>query len=134
MWFSIHIVAILGIIFIGIPLWIVTLLFYTLSMLFYLLTFQLKKVVRQYNRMESRCKAFSIAGDQHGGVMIALFADKLLINYDSTDKFGNPKETISDNLGDNKKSGRLKKKGKLIADGLNKIDPNHVEKASNNNN
>jgi hypothetical protein len=134
MWFGIHIIAILGIILIGIPLWIATLLFYFASILLFLLTFQLKKVVRQYNRMESRCKAFSIAGDQHGGVMIALFADKTLIKKDSSEKFGNPKETISDNLGDNKKLGKFEPLGKGIADGLNKIDPNHVEKASNKNN
>jgi hypothetical protein len=134
MWFGIHIIAILGIIIIGIPLWIATILFYLISIIFYLLVFQIKKVVRQYKRMESRCESFSIAGDQFGGVMIALFANKTLIKKDSPEKFGNPKETISDNLGDNKKLGKFEPLGKDIADGLNEIDPNHVEKASNKNN
>jgi hypothetical protein len=134
MWFALHIVTIVGILVIGIPLWILTICFYLLSIIFFAITFRFKKVVRQFNRMESRCKSFSICGDQFGGVMIAMFANKVLIQEDSPEKFGNPKETISDNLGDNKKIGKFEPIGKNIADGLNKIDPNHVEKASNNNN
>ena len=133
MWFGIHIVAIIGILVIGIPLWVLTILFYVLSIVFYALTFRFKKVVRQHQRMESRCKSFSISGDQFGGVMIALFANKTLIKEDSPEKFGNPKETISDNLGDNKKITDVEPLGDKIAKGLNKIDKNHVEKASDNN-
>lgn len=132
MWFALHILAIIGILFIGIPLWVLTVIFYFLSIVFYALTFRFKKVVRQYKRMESRCESFSISGDQFGGVMIAFFADKTLIKKDSPEKFGNPKETISDNLGDNKKIGKFEPLGDKVAKALNKIDPNHVEKASKN--
>jgi len=44
--------------------------------------------------------------------------------------FGNPDETISFILGQNKKRGRLTRLGRWIADLLNKIDPNHVEDAT----
>ena len=43
--------------------------------------------------------------------------------------FGNPDETISFILGQNKKRNRLTRLGRWIADLLNKIDPNHVEDA-----
>jgi len=44
-------------------------------------------------------------------------------------KFGQV-ETISKALGKNKERGTLTKLGRFVADGLNKIDPNHVEKAA----
>ena len=46
--------------------------------------------------------------------------------------FGNPNETISHVLGVNKINNHLLFMGKALAWVLNKIDPNHVEKAANN--
>lgn len=103
---------------VGIPL-------HTITVIFYIITFQ-------YKKLEQHCEKYSIAGDQFGGTMIAMFGNFMLIKKDSPEKFGNPKETISDNLGDNKKIGKFEPLGKGIADTLNKIDSNHVEKASEN--
>ena len=44
--------------------------------------------------------------------------------------FGNYRETISLVLGKNKERGTLSKAGRWLADILNKIDPNHVERAA----
>lgn len=45
-------------------------------------------------------------------------------------KYGNPNESLSRVLGKNKALGTLTKVEKWVADRLNKLDPNHVEKAA----
>jgi hypothetical protein len=70
----------------------------------------------------------SVSVDQLGNtVMSTLFNDILITKYGH--KFGDEDQTISMVLGVNKAIGTLTKVGRLIADILNKIDPNHVEKA-----
>ncbi len=70
----------------------------------------------------------AISFDQLGGVLGAPLFNKIL-RKKFGHKFGNPDETISFVLGQNKASGHLTRFGKFIADLLNKIDDNHVEKA-----
>ena len=70
----------------------------------------------------------AISLDQLGNVILGPLMNILLRKKDGH-LFGNPDETISFVLGENKASGHLRKLGKSIADGLNKVDPDHVEKA-----
>jgi len=70
----------------------------------------------------------AISYDQLGNVILGPLMNIVLIKKEGY-LFGNPDETISFVLGQNKESGHLKKLGKDIADGLNKVDPDHVEKA-----
>ena len=102
------------------------LLCYVITVFIYLFTLRFKKIFDYHNDI-------AVSLDQLGNVLVGLFANYFLIKKDSNEKFGNEDETLSDNIGDNKKLGKLKPLGKGIADGLNKIDPNHVEKASENN-
>jgi len=70
----------------------------------------------------------AVSVDQLGNVVMStLFNDLLIKKYGH--KFGDEDQTISMVLGVNKAMGTLTRFGKLIADILNKIDPNHVEKA-----
>jgi hypothetical protein len=98
---------------------------YILTVLFYLVTFKFKKLFDYHENI-------AISLDKLGNVLLGLLMNLFLIKKDSLEKYGDHMETISDNTGDNKKLGELKPIGKVIADGLNKIDPNHVEKASKN--
>jgi hypothetical protein len=70
----------------------------------------------------------AISLDQLGGTLGGPLFNKIL-RKKGGHKFGNPDETISFVLGENKTTGHLTKFGKYIADLLNKIDPDHVEKA-----
>ena len=70
----------------------------------------------------------AISYDQLGNVILGPLMNILLIKKGGH-LFGNPDETSSFVLGENKASGHLTRKGKAIADALNKIDPDHVEKA-----
>lgn len=67
--------------------------------------------------------------DRIGNVVCADLFNACLIKKHGY-KFGNIKETVSRVLGINKKLGNLSKMGVFFADLLNKIDKNHVEKAS----
>ena len=70
----------------------------------------------------------ALSVDQLGNVVMStLFNDLLITKYGH--KFGDEDQTVSMVLGVNKAMGTLTKLGKFIADVLNKIDPNHVEKA-----
>lgn len=70
----------------------------------------------------------AVSVDQLGNVVMStLFNDTLIKKYGY--EFGNEDLTVSAVLGINKKIGTLTKLGKFIADVLNKIDPDHVEKA-----
>jgi hypothetical protein len=73
-------------------------------------------------------KDIAISYDQLGNVLGGPLFNKLLRKKRGK-KFGNPDETISHILGRNKATNGLTKLGKLIAKTLNKIEPNHVEKA-----
>jgi len=69
-----------------------------------------------------------ITFDQSGGVLGGpLF--NLILRKKGGHKFGNPDETISFVLGQNKASGHLTAFGRWCANKLNQIDPKHVEKA-----
>lgn len=68
--------------------------------------------------------------DQLGNVLCQYLFNDVLILPEGY-KFGNPDETISGVLGKNKAEGTLRRPGKLLADLLNRIDPEHVEKAAN---
>jgi hypothetical protein len=70
----------------------------------------------------------AVSVDQLGNtVMSTLFNDLLIRKYGH--KFGDEDQTISMVLGVNKAMGTLTDLGRFIADVLNLIDPNHVEKA-----
>ena len=66
--------------------------------------------------------------DQYGNVLGQYFFNDVWIKPDGY-KFGKPDETISSVLGKNKRISKFRKFGESIADFLNKIDKNHVEKA-----
>jgi len=114
------IVALIGVLTLGVYGYIVT-------SLFYLVTFKFRKLLDFHMEI-------AIALDRLGNVLLGLLMNVFLIKHDSPEKFAKSSETISDNLADNKKIGKFTPIGKVIADGLNKIDPNHVEKASYNKN
>jgi hypothetical protein len=70
----------------------------------------------------------AISYDQLGNVLGGpLF--NLILKKQGGRPFGDSDETISYVLGKNKRINKLTRLGTWIADGLNKIDPNHVEKA-----
>lgn len=60
-----------------------------------------------------------------------LFSD-VLIKKESHQKFGNPLETISDNLGENQLKNWLEIDGQLLVKFLNFIDKNHTIKSIKN--
>ena len=68
----------------------------------------------------------ALSKDQYGNVLGQYFFNDVWIKPNGA-KFGKPDETMSSVLGKNKKMDRLRGFGKLIADTLNKLDPNHVE-------
>jgi hypothetical protein len=70
----------------------------------------------------------AISYDQLSNTLGAPLLNKILIKKRGY-KFGNPDQTLSYVLGLNKKSEHLSKLGKFFTNMLNKIEPNHVEKA-----
>lgn len=73
-------------------------------------------------------KNIAISYDQLGNVLGGpLF--NVILKKKGGHEFGNPDETISFVLGENKKSKTLTNFGLWIADKLNEIDPDHVENA-----
>jgi hypothetical protein len=91
-----------------------------------LITFRVR-----WGRLDEYFKKMAISLDQMGNVVLANLMNDFLIKSEGY-KFGNPDDTISAVLGINKRNNTLKSTGKFIALVLNKIDPNHVEKASEN--
>jgi hypothetical protein len=68
----------------------------------------------------------ALSVDQLGNVTCKeLFNDVLIVNS-STNRFGNPDETISSVLGKNKRDNTLTKGGKVLASILDKLDKNHI--------
>ena len=96
---------------------------YPLGLVYSLITFRFS-----FKQLGSYWFVMAVSVDQLGNVVMStLFNDLLIRKYGH--KFGDEDQTVSMVLGVNKKMGTLTKLGKLIADILNKIDPNHVEKA-----
>lgn len=78
-----------------------------------------------WNRIGEYFLIFAIAIDVAGNVALAPLFNLLMIKKNGY-KFGNRKETISSALGKNKKLNTLTKKGLLLSNILDKIDPNHI--------
>lgn len=72
----------------------------------------------------------AIGMNRIGNVVCADLFNDILIHKDSEHKFGDLKETISRVLGLNKRKGTLTSLGKFVANTLNKLHKEHVEKAS----
>ena len=70
----------------------------------------------------------AICIDQAGNVICAPLFNVILITQHGYE-FGDEDETISGVLGKNKKSNTLSKAGWMLANLLNKIEKDHVEKA-----
>ena len=83
-------------------------------------------------RLGAYFKTIAIAVDQLGNVVMSNLLNDILIK-DYGYKFGDEDETISKVLGVNKANNTLLKTGKIVSSILNKIDKNHVEKASKTN-
>ena len=75
---------------------------------------------------------FAVAIDVTGNVALGPLLNLILITKGGY-KFGNRKETISSVLGKNKKTMTLKPLGSWLSNVLDKIDPNHVLNAIDNN-
>lgn len=71
----------------------------------------------------------AISVDMLGNVLLSPMWNALLIKDLSIHPFGDPYETISDNLGENKMAGNLTKTGMWLANVLHKLDKDHVERA-----
>jgi len=78
----------------------------------------------------NRLHYVAILIDKIGNVMMGPFFNDTM--QKDGYEFGHYTETISKVLGINKEIGTLTKFGELLADFLNWIDPNHVEKAARN--
>ena len=90
--------------------------------------YSLIKFKLSFKKLGSWLYVIAISVDQLGNVVMStLFNDILIKKYGY--EFGHEDLTVSAVLGVNKKMGTLTKLGKFIADLLNKIDPDHVEKA-----
>ena len=81
-----------------------------------------------YKKLNNYFLDIAIAVDQLGNVFCRHLLNKALAK-NSKHLFGNPDETVSGVLGKNKKAGTLTKLGLWIADNLNMLEKNHVEKA-----
>jgi len=102
---------------------LLSIILYPLGWIYSIITFRgsLKKLGKWWYVM-------AVSVDQLGNVVMStLFNDILIRKYGI--EFGDEDHTVSMVLGVNKKIGTLTPLGKFIADVLNKIDPNHVEKA-----
>jgi 8-oxo-dGTP diphosphatase len=97
---------------------------FPLGWFYSLITLRLK-----WSRLNDYALSIAISLDQMGNVVLSNVMNDLLIEKGGY-RFGNPDDTISAVLGFNKKIGMLKKGGKLLSSLLNKLDANHVEKAS----
>lgn len=96
---------------------------FPLGWLYSLFTFKLS-----IRKLSGYFKAIAISIDQLGNVVMANLMNDTLIK-DNGHKFGDPDETISMVLGLNKREKSLTSMGIRIADILNKIEKDHVEKA-----
>lgn len=97
---------------------------FPIGWMYSLITFRLK-----LSRLNEYAFTIALSLDQLGNVVLANIMNDFLIKSEGY-KFGNPDDTISAVLGVNKFKGTLLPAGKAIAYILNKVDPNHVEKAA----
>ena len=74
-------------------------------------------------------KQVAISIDKEGNVIMGVLFNDVLRKRGGY-KFGDDRDTVSRVLGINKQNNKLTMLGRFIAFSLNKIDPNHVEKAS----
>lgn len=87
--------------------------------------------VAAWHKINQYLFIMAVSLDQLGNAsMQELFNDILLLP--GAYRFGNPDMTLSAVFGKNKQLGKLNKLGLAIAWILNKIDPNHTEKAVKN--
>ncbi len=84
-----------------------------------------------FKRIDRIFKSTATAVDQVGNVFMQEIFNDILIKKNGH-KFGDDNETLSSVLGKNKQKCTLNFLGKMVAWILNKIDPNHVEKAITN--
>lgn len=96
---------------------------FPLGFLYAILTFRVSKSKYLFN--------LAFALDKLGNAVLGVVMNDVLKKKNGH-KFGNYDETISYVLGRNKFTGTLTGFGRLIAWILNKIDPEHVEKAVKN--
>jgi len=102
---------------------VLSVILYPLGWVYSMITFRLslKKLGKYWFVM-------AVSVDQLGNVVMStLFNDIMIKKYGH--KFGDEDQTISMVLGVNKAMGTLTKIGKLLADILNFLDKDHVEKA-----
>lgn len=99
---------------------------FPIGWMYSLITFRLK-----LSRLNEYAFTIALSLDQLGNVVLANIMNDFLIKSEGY-KFGNPDDTISAVLGVNKLKGTLSLAGKAISYILNKVDNNHVEKASKN--
>ena len=105
---------------------IMSIILYPLGWVYSLITFR-----GSFKRLGSWWFVMAISIDQLGNVVMStMFNDILIKKYGH--KFGDEDQTVSMVLGVNKAMGTLTPLGKLIADILNFIDKDHVEKAIEN--
>jgi len=87
--------------------------------------------VAAWHKINQYLWVLALGLDQLGNIALQeLFNDILLLP--GAYRFGNPDMTLSAVFGKNKQLGKLNKLGLAIAWILNKIDPNHTEKAVKN--
>lgn len=99
---------------------------FPIGWMYSLITFRLK-----LSRLNEYAFTIALSLDQLGNVVLANIMNDFLIKSEGY-KFGNPDDTISAVIGVNKLKGTLSLAGKAISYILNKVDNNHVEKASKN--
>lgn len=108
---------------------------YLLFLLATVLMWSLLPIAVVYNLFRSafhggdRMQQVAILIDQAGNVIFGSLFNDIFITKDGY-KFGDRRETVSRVLGINKRHKTLSKAGQLLADILNWIDENHVEKAA----
>ena len=102
---------------------LISIVLYPIGWIYSMITFKMS-----FTRLGKWWFVMAVSIDQLGNVVMStLFNDILIKKYGH--KFGDEDQTVSMVLGVNKAMGTLSKMGKLAAKILNKIEPNHVEKA-----
>lgn len=82
-------------------------------------------------KLNAYARVIALSIDQLGNVVLSNLFNDIMIKKGGY-PFGDEDETISKVLGVNKYIKKLTWLGSLLADILNKIDPDHVEKAAGN--
>jgi len=104
---------------------ILAIVLFPIGWLYTFITFRAKP-----ERLNIYVRTIALSIDQLGNVVLSNLFNDIMIKVGGY-KFGNEDETISKVLGVNKYNKTLKFLGRLLAWILNKIDKDHVEKASN---